>query len=451
LSFPIFAGIVDDNYFYLKRLFDSKTKELRQKESNFKRQLKTNEDVEKELRGYFKNYFAIIGKPFNEKISLQELLQLRNNLPDYSSKTLIAEDSQNRYDSLIKDINEKGNQLSLQKKKMKDIENSENYANRYIDDLKFLDSKTSNLPKEVNPICPVCGQFHESLSDEIKKTKTAKENLKGEILRASTYRVSYVKEKEIIDKEISRLNREIRIINPQITELEDNFKAIKNNKSASDRAIYAKAIIDIKIEELEKLKGVKIENDNSELIADINDISIKLKVYGKEFHYKKFEAFLAQNMNKIGNKLDFEEQLKPLDFWFDLENFSFTHNLLDKGKIRLSEMGSGANWLTCHLSVMLSFIHLFSTQTKSPVPSILFLDQPSQIYFPKEFDPTKDVDIKQVAELYKTIIEEIIEIEGKVGYEPQIIVTDHADNLDLSPYTFSDYVIERWVGGKALF
>ena len=449
-SFPIFAGIVDDNYFYLKRLFDSKTKELKQRETNFKRQLKTNEDTEKELRGYFKNYFAIIGKPFDEKIILQQLLKLKNNLPDYSSKTLIIEDTQNRYNSLMKDVSEKGNQLFLQKKKMKDIENSEDYANRYVNDLKFLNSKTLNLPEEVNSICPACGQFHESLNDDIERIKIAKENLKGEVLRASTYQISYVKEKEIVDKEISRLSREIRILNPQIKELEDNFKAIKNNKFTSERAIYAKARIDLKIEELEKLRGVKSENDNSELIADINEIDVKLKAYGKKIHFKKFESFLAKNMNKIGDKLDFEEQLKPLDFWFDLEKFSFSHNLVNKGRIRLSEMGSGANWLTCHLSLMLSFVHLFSIQKKSPVPSILFLDQPSQIYFPKEFDPAKDEDIKQVAELYKTIIEEILDIKEKVGYEPQIIVTDHADNLNLSPYIFEDYVRARWIDGKAL-
>ena len=76
---------------------------------------------------------------------------------------------------------------------------------------------------------------------------------------------------------------------------------------------------------------------------------------------------------------DFEEQLKPLDFWFELENFSFSHNLVNKGKIRLSEMGSGANWLTCHLSLMLSFVHLFSVQKKSSVPSILFLDQQCRV------------------------------------------------------------------------
>lgn len=113
-------------------------------------------------------------------------------------------------------------------------------------------------------------------------------------------------------------------------------------------------------------------------------------------------------------------------------------------------MGSGANWLTCHLSLFLSFLHLFSIRKKLQVSSVLFLDQPSQIYFPKEFDPKKDEDIKQVAKLFKTILEEIAAIESKVGYKPQVIITDHADNLDLSLYKFEDYVRARWIDAKAL-
>lgn len=52
--------------------------------------------------------------------------------------------------------------------------------------------------------------------------------------------------------------------------------------------------------------------------------------------------------------------------------------------------------------------------------------------------------------LYKTILDEIAEIKDKAGYEPQIIITDHADNLDLSPFKFENYVKARWTDGKAL-
>ena len=58
--------------------------------------------------------------------------------------------------------------------------------------------------------------------------------------------------------------------------------------------------------------------------------------------------------------------------------------------------------------------------------------------------------MKQVGNLYKAILEEIAEIKEKAGYEPQIIVTDHADHLDLSPFQYESYVRARWINGKAL-
>lgn len=29
---------------------------------------------------------------------------------------------------------------------------------------------------------------------------------------------------------------------------------------------------------------------------------------------------------------------------------------------------------------------------------------------------------------------------------PQVIISDHADNLDLGKYNFNDYVVRRWRG-----
>lgn len=450
LSFPVFAGIVDDNYYYLNRLLEEKKNELKQILADLKRQEKANEEIEKELKGCFRNYYAIIGQYFNEDFTTSELLDLRDRLPDYTSKTFVANDVYNRYTILTTESKNKTQRLDKLRKKLKDIENSEIYANQYVDELEFLDKKTSDFKEAGNYNCPVCGQVHAKLNDDIENTRLAKERLQSEILRAATYRVSYVKEKEEIEKEKNTLTKDIRIINHQIEDIEKIFKAIRENKSVGERSIYAKARIDIKIEDFEKVKKVKVAKEDLDVKAEINVLEQKLSIYDKENFFKRDETFLANNMNKIGNRLDFEKELKPINFWFNLQDFSFSHTLETTGKIRLGEMGSGANWLTCHLSLFLSFLHLFSIRKKSPVPSILFLDQPSQIYFPKEFDPKKDEDIKQVAKLFKTMLEEIAAIEAKVGYKPQVIVTDHADNLDLSPYKFEDYVRARWIDGKAL-
>lgn len=109
-------------------------------------------------------------------------------------------------------------------------------------------------------------------------------------------------------------------------------------------------------------------------------------------------------------------------------------------------MGSGANWLTCHVSLFLSLLHYLASQKDSVVPSFLFLDQPSQVYFPSNFGESdaKDHDIRQVEKVYTAILEELDEIEQKVGFLPQIIVTDHADNLTLGKYDFNNYVRKRW-------
>ena len=54
-----------------------------------------------------------------------------------------------------------------------------------------------------------------------------------------------------------------------------------------------------------------------------------------------------------------------------------------EGPIPMSRMGSGENWVGYHLIGHLALHKWFALQ-KRPVPRFLFLDQPSQVYFPPE-------------------------------------------------------------------
>ncbi len=103
-----------------------------------------------------------------------------------------------------------------------------------------------------------------------------------------------------------------------------------------------------------------------------------------------------------------------------------------------------------HTRLFLSLLHYLAKQSDSVVPSFLFLDQPSQVYFPSKFgeSETKDNDIKQVEKVYSAILDELNEIQQSAGYLPQVIVTDHADNLDLGKYNFDEYVRKRWTPEK---
>jgi hypothetical protein len=98
------------------------------------------------------------------------------------------------------------------------------------------------------------------------------------------------------------------------------------------------------------------------------------------------------------------------------------------------------------------------------IPTSLFIDQPSQVYFPsfldtdEQFFPEKlarlegkarvrhvDEDIAAVTNLYTQLVVYCQDTLKMTGIEPQIIVTDHADNLKLNCDTdFGSLVRAKW-------
>lgn len=449
-SFPVFAGWVDDEYYSLKRELEEKEKELRQLELNEKKLKQSASQIENEIKHYFANYYSLIGIPFNYNLSITSLLSLRNNLPNYTSKTLVSQDVQDRYNLLKSNRNLKSVQLSLLSKQIKELEETEQYANSFEIRLKTLQIKSSLIESnesEHHYNCPTCGKESDSLNNEMLKIKTAKEQLENELLSLNTYAVSYKKEIEEMEGEKRELRKEINLLGKQIDDIEKTYKKIEQEKNLIDLVIYAKAQLELRLDLILKEKKVPDESkDTIALKSEIQRLNQRLTVYNIYQFYKKAEVFLSDNMNKIGNKLDFEEQLKPIKFIFDLQLFKLKYNAPKIGEISINEMGSGANWLTCHLSTFLSLLHYLSIQESSKVPSFLFLDQPSQVYFPSKFGEGefKDNDIRQVEKIYIAILDEIQEVKQAVGFEPQVIVTDHADNLDLGIYNFNDYVRKRW-------
>ncbi|MGI5518983.1 DUF3732 domain-containing protein [Streptomyces sp. CA-106131] len=116
-----------------------------------------------------------------------------------------------------------------------------------------------------------------------------------------------------------------------------------------------------------------------------------------------------------------------------------------RGPVKMSEMGSGQNYLGYHIATMLS-LHEWFTEIRSPVPRFLILDQPSQAGFP---DETRNGGFGSaratLLNLYKTIQASLQELHGDF----QVIVLEHAD-LDDEP--FRSAVRARWrrSNGEAL-
>jgi hypothetical protein len=183
-----------------------------------------------------------------------------------------------------------------------------------------------------------------------------------------------------------------------------------------------------RIEELEKQSGA---DDSKERLASIlNIISSKIGGYAKEL------------------RAEFSEY----NFRLDLANLTVVVDRPDR-PIPMYRTGGGANHLAYHLGALLS-LHQFAAANGRPIPQFLFLDQPTQVYFPSEtvykeadgsFERTEaDSDVERVRTLFALLYRFVTELCP--GF--QIIVTEHAN---LREEWFQQALVEQpWTKPPAL-
>jgi hypothetical protein len=119
----------------------------------------------------------------------------------------------------------------------------------------------------------------------------------------------------------------------------------------------------------------------------------------------------------------------------------------DVRPIRMTQMGSAANWLGCHLIAHVGLHKWFATKMR-PVPRFLFLDQPTSAYYPPDDDTSKqgtDEDRIAVARMYNWLIDSVQKADQKEKF--QLIIVDHTD---LEDDRFQTCVVEPWRGDNAL-
>jgi Protein of unknown function (DUF3732) len=167
--------------------------------------------------------------------------------------------------------------------------------------------------------------------------------------------------------------------------------------------------------------------------------------------YENERKIIEDTMNLIVERLDFEH--KPPQLNFELKpyaefSFSLFNINLDDERIPFRQIGSASNALACHIGLFLSLLNYFCNQEKSKVPSILFLDQPSQVYFPSGKDNN---DIEKVGQIYETILDYITKIEEESGIVPQIIIADHIRDLgENNVELYGHYFKADWRDGSGL-
>lgn len=464
-QFKIFAGFVNQEYFITKQKLSEEERNLRKLEN---KQISISELQELNvslLENLLKEFLAITGNQLftdnptmlllSPKLTLEKLLNIKIE-SDYESNESLNQ---------LKELKDFRNGSYAKKRtllvKLNDINTSIKYANDYKTHLNNLDNETT--VKIHLSECPFCKTLNDNISKDTNELVNAIDWLNKELSKTPYMLGSFEAEQKKIEEEVKTIDSEISDTNDKIFKLDEITKNLGNNKDLEEQGLKIKLKVENFLENIINRNITAIDESIAKIKNEITRLEKLLKDnFNVTQQIKIAETYINKSMKKIGTNFEFEDSYQPINLKFSLDSFDLWHEKTTKDKIFLRSMGSGANWLYSHLTLFMALHKYFcSLGNKSLLPPVLFLDQPSQVYFPTaikdeedKFDAKKieekkgtgsaDEDLNAVTNLFNQLVTFCKETLDETGIEPQVIITDHADNLQLA----NDVDFENLVNGR---
>ncbi len=278
-------------------------------------------------------------------------------------------------------------------------------------------------------------------------------DLQASIQRLATQVRALEERSPSMDRVVRTLRDRLEEMKQKLRENREELEAVQasNQRLQSVRDLAARRAhvlgrIGLYLESLPHLR------DTSDLNRDIGGLKEKIERLEEELSDEAVQdrlesilSILSHDMSVWASTLRLEHSEHPLRL--DIKRLTVVADTRN-GPIPMEHMGSGENWVGYHLIAHFALHAWFVNQTR-PTPRFLFIDQPSQVYFPadKDVDGTmlgiENEDREAVARMYRLALS----VAQQLSPNLQIIVTDHAD---IAEDWFQQCVIERWRGGKKL-
>jgi hypothetical protein len=466
--FKVFVGFADQNYFIKNQELNELKARQKSIEIQIPRVATLKEKAAISLQSAMNQYLSISGNSLkisnvfsavmNPQVALDCIREMPVSVISLSDEHVkIKQDAERERRKLVAD-------LRKCQQKLASIHSSIDFAKDYI-----AETSQISVPEDAElhaSKCPFCNTHHSLVEQEANKLDEAIIWLNQELGRSKYLLESYEEQEMKTKQELTKLRSAVELVDKNIASVDKQIEELAKYKTQHELALKAKLQAEIVLEQL-------LEKPDKELAEQLENIKKKItelthflrQSYDVEKKLIEGEREICSIMADLGARFEFETSFQPINLRFSLETFDLWH-AVDERKVFLRSMGSGANWLYCHLTLFLALHRYFCRLSDHClIPSILFLDQPSQVYFPsildteREFSPQKiadkegnfrkrpaDDDLKAVTNLYSQLVKFCEETLNETGIEPQIIVTDHADNLVLEGEILFESLVQgrRW-------
>lgn len=469
--FKIFMNIVGEEYFDLAKLHTEARYELRRAQAQIPKQENIRAAYLGEFQTYLDEYKAFAGAALTELSAEEIWANPRSALAHLTDIVVKVDGSGTALEARQQELRSRKTDLMVEIQKQLNTRHvlkvSAEQASGFADAM-----VTRKIPTAVqldhSAVCPVCASPTESAEDEANKLTEAIHWLNGELRMSAYAREGFGEERRAVDKKLKELREEMRELEQALKPLNDEADRLARSRSEDASALKSKVKLELAIERC----IANPPSETKELVQhwqkQLDDLNSQMQVFDVDARINTLAVEINRSLKRIGANFDFEASYKRGYLKFDVNTFELWHETPspDGGagsRVFLRSMGSGANWLYSHLTLFLALHYQFASQPDCKIPPILFLDQPTQVYFPstdfaerfiaedlrgdreKETKKTVDEDLQVVSEIFTELAKFCDDTETDTGNRPQIIVCDHADRLTLgNGYDFNSFVSRRW-------
>ena len=284
--------------------------------------------------------------------------------------------------------------------------------------------------------CPMCGSHTDSARRKLAVLSERLQEVEAEAGVDKELPAAFDREQQRVTAEVGQAAERLRSVQIRKRALSGRSDEARQRQFAAQRAERFVGNLESALDLHRRL------GSNSELVEEVVRLRELVQRLDAELREQDVEARKRRALHAISNNagrllphLDVESPHDPISL--EINDLTIKVHGQERDDY-LSEIGSGSNWLSYHLAVLLALHQFFLTQHRGPIPAFLVLDQPSQVYFPKrivalpEDEDDEEVEELQLRDEDVNAVRQAFEVMGRVTRDAtgglQLIVLDHASH-----------------------
>ena len=296
--------------------------------------------------------------------------------------------------------------------------------------------------------CPLCAQDLREATDipEVSQLQEALTDISSRL-------DAVTRTSPQIERAIAELESRLQSVQSALARNRAEMEAVQNasgrvqqfRDEASRRALvmgrislYLESLPDLPDVQALEVEAQRLREQCESLEAELSEERVKERI-------DSITSILSRQMSDWARSLELEHSAAPLRL--DLKKLTIVADTAD-GPVPMERMGSGENWVGYHLIGHLA-LHKWFVNRNRPVPRFLFLDQPSQVYFPPETDvdgsmsTVSEDDREAVSRMFRFVFDVVNDMAPRF----QVVITEHAD---INEDWYQGALVERWRQGLKL-